>query len=67
MTRKSRLSRKSRFELVSYHGADGLWTRVRKVDSLVEAKRILANKPFHSAELWTAEKPHKVIAKLKGK
>jgi hypothetical protein len=65
--RRSRLACKPRFELVTFHGAGGLWTRVRKVDSLAEAKKLLSGKPFHSAELWTAEKPYKVIAKLKGR
>jgi hypothetical protein len=65
--RHSRLSRQSKYELCVYYGAGGIWQNVKKVDSIKEASAYLKGRKFHSAELFTATKPFKVVRKFGGK
>ena len=53
-----------KYELVVYHGAGGLWQRVKKVESIREAKDYLKDKRFHSAELFSATPPHAIVRKF---
>jgi hypothetical protein len=62
--RRSRLPRTSKYELCVYYGAGGIWQNVKKVDSIKEASAYLKGRKFHSAELFTATKPFRVVRKF---
>lgn len=64
--RRSRLPKK-KYELCVYHGGMGVWQRVKSVDSIKEAERYLSDKRFHSAELFSANPPNRLVKSFSGR